>query len=127
MEQNNIIEQKIKKLSFYETEESIRYELYAIFTSLILSKEIFKQNKEIVAFLKNFNIVFKPYVIKSRTSILSKVLRIVNSQDKEKLKKTQKILIKSFDEYINEQTIKKEGNGYVENVLRKYKRDNIND
>lgn len=126
METNSLIIQKIKKLSFFETEESIRYELYAIFTSIILAKNVFSRNKDIMNFLKNFDIEFRPYIVRSRTLILSNVLRIINEKDIQELKIMQKKLITIYEQYIKYGNDKDEKNGYVGNILKKYSRNNNN-
>lgn len=53
-----------------------KYKIVGIVVELILSKEIFKNNKEVGIFLKDvFNVEFKNYVMKSRTMIVSKVCK----------------------------------------------------
>lgn len=53
-----------------------KYKILGMVVELILSKEIFKNNKEVGIFLKDiFDIELKYYVMKSRTMIVSKVCR----------------------------------------------------
>lgn len=62
-----------------------RYKVIGITSELILSKEIFENNKSIIPFLnKVFKVEFKQYVISSRTSIVARTTRIIyNSKDEE--------------------------------------------
>ena len=60
-----------------------KYKILGIVTELILSEEIFKNNKEIGIFLKDvFNVEFKKYVMKSRTIIISRVCRVIADDTK---------------------------------------------
>lgn len=53
--------------------------LIGILQTLILSKKIFKKNKDIDIFLKNnFGISLSKYMLHSRTMICGKIIRIVN-------------------------------------------------
>lgn len=64
-----------------------KYKLIGIISELILSFEVFKRNSDIELFIKQtFNMKFKPYVYKSRTLIVSRVVRLVSSADEEKLR-----------------------------------------
>lgn len=72
----------INKLIIYRNElknkNISKYKLIGITSEIILSKEIFKYNKDISPFLFSiFNINFKNYVMKSRTLIIAKVIRLI--------------------------------------------------
>lgn len=62
-----------------------RYKMIGIVSELLLSKDIFKKNKDIVYFLQDvFGLKYKDYVIKSRTIIMAKTNRIIHiSTEKE--------------------------------------------
>lgn len=66
-------------------------------TLLIYSKEVFKNNKDIVPFLeKVFNISYLPYVIKSRTLICAKIGRELHIMDKNDIKHINSNLLNYF-------------------------------
>lgn len=59
-----------------------KYKVIGIIAELIFSKNIFPKNKDIVLFLNDvFNITYKDYIIKSRTTIVAKVSKKINSED----------------------------------------------
>ena len=62
-----------------------RYKVIGIASELILSTEIFSNNKDIIPFLdKVYNVEFKQYVINSRTNIVARTTRLVyDSKDEE--------------------------------------------
>ncbi|MHB9937892.1 hypothetical protein CF098_07665 [Clostridium sporogenes] len=124
--ENKFIIQKIKKLSFFSNEDTVRYELYSILTSLILSEEIFKSNKEVNIFLKELGIENKEYIIKNRASMLAKTLRIINKKNMDDLRLFQNKLLNIYEKYIacNE---KVQDDNYVKNILKKYSRDDLNE
>ncbi|CDI49204.1 hypothetical protein [Clostridium tetani] len=124
--ENKFIIQKIKKLNFFSTEDSIRYELYSIITSLILSKEFFKKNKDANTFLENLGIENKSYIIKNRTSMLAKALRIINKKDINELKKFQNELLDICEKY-NIYKEKESGENYIKSMLEKYSRDDLDE
>lgn len=98
--ENKFIIQKIKKLSFFSNEDTVRYELYSILSSLILSEEIFKSNKEVNIFLKELGIENKEYIIKNRAAMLAKTLRIINKKNMYDLRLFQNKLLNIYEKYI---------------------------
>ena len=90
---NKLLIQKIKKLKFISLEDNLKYELYSIFTSMILSKEIFKRNIEIKKFLREMNLDIEDYIVRSRTNILSKTLKYINTRDMNELREISNFLI----------------------------------
>lgn len=61
-----------------------KYKLIGIVTEIMLSKEIFKKNSEIGIFLKeNFDINYKDYVMKSRTTMIAKTSRFIHNLESE--------------------------------------------
>lgn len=59
-----------------------KYKLIGIIAELIFSKKIFPKNKDIIIFLNDvFDITYKDYIIKSRTTIVAKVSKKINSED----------------------------------------------
>lgn len=71
------------KLILYRNElknkQIYTYKLIGITSELLFSKEIFPKNKDITIFLDEvFCVVYKDYIIKSRTMIVSKIARLIN-------------------------------------------------
>lgn len=60
-------------------EQTYRAHTYGILMTLLLSKEIFKNNNDIQSFLVDNKISFKPYVFHSRTQIVGRICRIIES------------------------------------------------
>ena len=62
-----------------------RYKMIGIVSEILLNKVIFPKNADIVIFLKEvLGLKYKNYVIKSRTTIIAKTVRIIhNSEEKE--------------------------------------------
>ncbi|UNP84852.1 hypothetical protein [Bacillus mycoides] len=67
-------------------EQSYRAHTYGILMTLLLSTEVFKNNKDIQPFLEENKISFKPYVFDSRTQIVGKICRIIESLNIDQLK-----------------------------------------
>ncbi|WP_052098196.1 hypothetical protein [Paenibacillus stellifer] len=129
-----IIYKKIEGLRKIKNPELIRFELFSILTSLLLSKNVFKNNSEIVSFLSSLNIEFKEYVFKSRTLILARVLRTVENLDESMLEMYMNILenmlirkTEDTEEVQNKETKqrneKNSTNNYIEEILKKYSRN----
>lgn len=59
-----------------------KYKLIGIVSSLLLSKEIFKNNAAVYDFVKDvFSIDLKPYLIKSRTLTVAKISKLIFSME----------------------------------------------
>lgn len=119
---------KIEKLQNIREIENLRIELYSIFTILILSNKQFPKNIEIKSFLESFSIKFKDYVYISRTTILSRTLRVINEANEDYLAKIVLILIeknKDINKRDNKSMSKrnKKDDEYVLNILERYTRN----
>lgn len=141
MVNDKIIVGKIKRIQEITDVEVLRCEMYAIFTKLILSREVFKSNNDIKVFLGNFNITFKDYVIGNRTMILARTLRMLEKCDVEVLYNYKKVLndilfnikeekpdntkIDNAKEDNAKEDNAKEDNTikYINNILNKYSRN----
>ncbi|WP_113928804.1 hypothetical protein [Bacillus sp. P14.5] len=109
-------------------EQTYRAHMYGILMTLLLSKEIYKNNNEIQSFLENNNISFKPYVFLSRTQIVGRVCRLVESFTLDQLKQVNISINKiAFDDnYSSNQgtkKAKKDGN-YFDSLLDQFERKN---
>lgn len=81
------LNKKIKELNDIKDLELVRMEIYSVIVSMIFSKEEFKTNMEIAHLMDSMSIDYRDYVLKSRTIILSKVLRKVQKADENTLRK----------------------------------------
>lgn len=80
-----------------------KYKIIGITTQLIFSTSTFKRNSDIEPFLlKIFNITFKPYVIKSRTIIASRVSRIISKSDSSNIESMKRNLYSYLDKKLTE-------------------------
>ena len=94
---------------------------------LIIKKNYFKRNNDLIKLLKIFNLEFKDYVMKSRTLLLARILREI-----EKIKDVddvvlnlKKILIKNINE--EDRTVQNKGKNrdkkYLDSIIEKYSRN----
>ena len=105
-----------------DKKEIIKYELYAILTSIILSTETLNKNKDVVEFLDNLDIEIKPYMQKNRTAMLAKTLRQIDRSDIESINKYKRKLAEIFLEdrtRIN----KVKSDNYMGDLIDKYSRN----
>lgn len=92
--------EKLKEIEtnlFINKEDKLKSQLYGYYTSLILSKKIAPHNSDLEPVMGYFGLEFKPYVYKSRTILLSRVIRLIE-------KKADDELISSIEEissYLN--------------------------
>lgn len=63
-----------------------KYKITGITVELILSKELFPRNKDLIPFIKStFHTEFKEYVIASRTNVVARLSRVIESADDDTL------------------------------------------
>ena len=115
---NKTLIQKINRLKFISLEESLRYDLFSIFTALLLSKEFFKKNCEIKDFLNSNGIEIKDYVAKSRTNMLARTLLYINTINIEKMHQINNSLLELIKNNDNN-----EDDVYIKKILNKYARN----
>lgn len=80
---------------------------YSVIITLLLSKECFSKNIDIKLFLEHNNIHLKEYVFQNRTSIIGRLLRIIEKMDDKEIETLLKAIhIKAFSEpnYMNKNT-----------------------
>lgn len=94
-------------------------------TLIIYSNELFKNNKEIIPFLKGvFNESYLPYVIKSRTLIVAKLGRYIAQKEISEIREINEAIlnyfedIKSDDGEIKKKTKKKNANDKLDSWLK---------
>ena len=118
---------KIDRIKNLEKIENKHYELYPIVVMLVIKKNYFKRNDDLIELLKIFNLEFKDYVMKSRNLLLARILREI-----EKIKDVddvvlnlKKILIKNINE--EDRTVQNKGKNrdkkYLDSIIEKYSRN----
>ena len=76
---------KIKYIRGLKDEELIRLESFSVIVSFMLSKEAFKVNSELKEFMNELGMDCKPYLVKSRTAMLAKTVRVFEKSEKQQL------------------------------------------
>lgn len=76
------------------------YQMMGIVSELVLSKTVFKKNNDISDFIKKiFGIEFKDYVMKSRTMILARTVRLISTSSDIEYQVYRKKLLNFIEEY----------------------------
>lgn len=123
-----LLDQTLKIIENEKDEEILNSFLYGFMSSYILSGS-FKKNIEIKESLSNFGFNYLDYVYKSRTIILSRVIRDIENFNTEQLIKFKNQLVdillkeqvknKEQSKEKNEKKIRKNEN-YVSKIIEKY-------
>ena len=117
---------KIKYIRGLKDEELIRLESFSVIVSFMLSKEAFKVNSELKEFMNELGMDCKPYLVKSRTSMLAKTVRVFEKSEKQQLFYYMDIINKRIAELPEEektvQVNKKNKKNYMKEVLELYGR-----
>lgn len=88
---------KIDNQLYKEVNEKLKSQLYGYFVTLILSKNYAPKNSDLPDVMKEFDLNFLPYVYKSRTILLSRVVRIIEKKNEQDLISMLNVL----KEYLN--------------------------
>ncbi|MBA4697825.1 MAG: hypothetical protein H2212_00175 [Ruminococcus sp.] len=115
---------KIRYIENLKDEELIKTESYSVLVSFILSKDEFKRNSDLKDFMTELGIDCKPYLLKSRTSILGRAIREVQKfEDEEVLQYLGRIRNRIQDETDKDIVIeKKSKENYMKKMLERYGR-----
>lgn len=76
---------KIEARLYKGKNERVKSQMYGYFTTLILSKTYAPKNSDLKEMMEYFGMEFLPYVYKSRTILLSRVIRQVEKKDDDSL------------------------------------------
>ncbi|AQL55250.1 hypothetical protein BZG32_12685 [Enterococcus faecalis] len=97
---------KIRVSIIDNSEEQVKSELYGIFSSLILSKKIAPKNSDLKGIMSELNFSFKEYVFKSRTILLSRIIRAIEKMDEKEVSILIEKLINfiEVDDILNQKT-----------------------
>lgn len=117
---------KIRYIRGLKDEELIRLESFSVIVSFMLSKEAFKVNSELKEFMNELGMECKPYLVKSRTAMLAKTVRVFEKSEKQQLFYYMDIVNKRIAELPEEektvQVNKKNKKNYMKEVLELYGR-----
>ncbi len=123
-----IISKRITDIKKSTDLELIKLELYGITVEFVLSKEEFPLNINIANFLKELKITYKPYLLKSRTMMLGKIIRNIEKADESQIQLYINVLERKL-EMTDISTSEKDGKGtkkrknnYMSDIMNKYKR-----
>lgn len=126
-----IISKRITDIKKSTDLELIKLELYGITVEFVLSKEEFPLNVNIANFLKELKITYKPYLLKSRTMMLGKIIRNIEKADESQIQLYINVLERKLEMPENISTsekdrrgTKKRKNNYMSDIMNKYKRGN---
>ena len=93
-------------------------QLYGYFSTLILSRKFAYRNNELEEIMIYFNLEFLPYVYKSRTILLSRIIRIIEKKDDQELNK----MLEELENYIEKSELEYSKDKLpVKNVSKKKK------
>ena len=126
MDGTKFIRTKLNHLNRRSNPEQLRVELFSCLTYIFLSKEYFKNNKDIVEFNKALQIDLKDYVYKSRTLLVARMNREIQKADKDILllflDKTKDIVFKDIPSSQITDKSKKEGSNYIDDLFDQFSR-----
>ena len=79
---------RLKKINYIENLKDvdlIKFESYSVLISFMLSKDEFKVNSDLKDFMKNLGVECKPYLLKSRTAMIARAVRIFQKAENEEI------------------------------------------
>ena len=81
----NICLKKINYIENLKDVDLIKFESYSVLISFMLSKDEFKVNSDLKDFMKNLGVECKPYLLKSRTAMIARAVRIFQKAENEEI------------------------------------------
>lgn len=94
-----LIQSELNNLDMRTDDDRVRFKIYAIYIEILLNHDLFHRNIDIKPFCGQLNLSFKDYVFRSRTLVVSRVIRLIEKSDTQSLilfKKTADSLIKTY-------------------------------
>ncbi|MEH6945283.1 hypothetical protein [Bacillus sp. JJ722] len=128
---NEITFNQILSLRKIKDVDLLKVNLYGYCSQVILSKELFNNNKELVEFIGFLNFKYREYVFASRTIVISRVIRDIEKKDVEELNilreniitfVSHKLEIDVTAEKENTKSKNKEDSNYAKTIIEKYRR-----
>jgi hypothetical protein len=121
---------KFNDLNKIQNIDTLRINMYGYISEIILSTELFKNNKDLSPYFSSINIEHKKYLYASRTLIISMTIRKIQKMDGQELFKLQHdtlnyLVSKDPDSFTTPEksNIKqKKKDDYVEGIINKYSR-----
>lgn len=115
-----LIQSELNNLDMRTDVDRVRFKIYAIYIEILLNHDLFQYNDDTKLFCQKLNISFKDYVFRSRTLLISRVIRLIEKADIQSL-----ILYKSVADSLIESYSK---NNLKKNKIRndKLKKQSIN-
>ena len=95
-----LIRSELNNLDTRTDIDRVKFKLYGIYVDLLLSRKIFAHNEDIKPFCEQNDLKFKDYVYRSRTLLVSRVIRSIEKADMQTL-----ILYKKNAEKITEKLV----------------------
>lgn len=111
-------------IDFSDNDLEERAILIGVVAELILSKKLHNKNEDLKDFINtNFRIELGDYLYKSRTLLLSRIIRLIESSDKEFLRKTTS----NISSYLQDLKITAKNTTYENHPNKKSKRKSTMD
>lgn len=121
---------RIKLIDSRLKEEDVRLDLYSTLIPYILSKNIFRNNKEIKEFIDLLSLEkkLKSYVYNTRTQIAARLCREIQKSDRDRLLHNAKVLKNhalnlEINTYTKNNTTYEKNKKSIIDVLNKYSRN----
>lgn len=105
--------------------EQKRIVLFSAYTYLLLSKEIYKKNSEIKELINALNLDFKEYVFRSRTMVVARFIRILESASEAEINLYLKTIMEIL--FSNPDNKKSKKSTSISNTISKFVGNDAND
>lgn len=94
-----LLQSELNNLDVRTDTDRVRFKIYAIYIEILLNHDLFHHNDDIKPFCKKLNLSFKDYVFRSRTLLVSRIIRLIEKSDAQSLilyKNVANSLIESY-------------------------------
>lgn len=110
---------KLKRNDRLTDELELKSNTFSIFILTLLSKEIFPRNNDIQFFIKQFSFAgqFKEYLFASRTQLIARLIRIIDSSEPDQLKHYNQTLMRYFEVEEKKKNIEKYDKKEVDEII----------
>ncbi len=120
-----LLQSELNNLDIRTDTDRVRFKIYAIYIEILLNHDLFHHNDDIKPFCKKLNLSFKNYVFKSRTLLVSRIIRLIEKSDTQSLvlyKNVANSLIESYSEGNLKENKTKNNNSKTTNIIDKFGR-----
>ena len=80
-----LLQSELNNLDVRTDTDRVRFKIYAIYIEMLLNHDLFHHNDDIKPFCKKLNLSFKDYVFRSRTLLVSRIIRLIEKSDAQSL------------------------------------------